>query len=456
MRRSVADVRPLAVIAPLAAAIALAALAPSAAAFQVWRHSNMTGEVLGRLGVSGSSLSVIQQGARWADVAQCRTGCYCPEIPFFWCDPSPGVVELFSQYHYDNNRIAEGMELVNAMMYSAHTRLNRAGPPVTEAERREVRDGLMDFGRALHAIQDFYAHSTWVELNHDLVRIGGRIESAPMWNGETNWGTGTCDVGGVTVAGVQTGFERLPTPPGSVSHAMLNKDHGNTAQGQKVVNRIFPFGLIGTYYEIASGQNAASGGSYKDTGLAPRHTIRAYQCIEPGCAVYQLPGAPHSAVSSAGSTMSLASLLDWVNNDPEFIAAAAFMDSVWAAADRDSPQTFPSELFDADGWPLPPSLGAEDLLRPEVRLLERAWPNPSGSSVAIRFRAPAAGRVRLAVFDLAGRRVKELLDGDPGPGWSDLRWDGTDDAGARLRSGSYIVRLEGFGRVESASLRILR
>ena len=44
--------------------------------------------------------------------------------------------------------------------------------------------------------------------------------------------------------------------------------------------------------------------------------------------------------------------------------------------------------------------------------LEQNHPNPCGASAAIRFRLPARQHVRLAVFDLAGRQVATLVNGE--------------------------------------------
>ncbi len=442
-------------VAALAAAISLIALAPRPSqAFQVFRHSSMTAEVLGRQGVTGNTLKMILQGVRWPDISQCRSGCYCPEIVFY-CDPSASLVNYFSPFHFDNNKLFEGREHVE--FYMGWARDSLGGPnPTTDAGRKRVGEAFVRFGIALHAIQDFYAHSTWVENNRDLVRIGGRIDSAPIWNGEDNWGTGSTVVGGVTVAGVQTGFERLPTPPGSVSHAALNKDHANTAQGQITVNRIFPATLIGTYYEIASGQNGPSGGSYRDLGLAPRHTIHAWQCLQAGCAIYQQPPIAPTPPARSTAALDVASLMAWANADPGMGAIASYMDSVWTAAVQDSPQAFPAELFDPNGWPLPATASVDDLIGPEARLLAPAWPNPSRGHVAIRFRLPHAVRVTLEMFDSAGRRVATLLDRDMEAGWKDVVWDGAHGSSEAVPTGSYLCRLRAGERTESCRVSLIR
>lgn len=68
-------------------------------------------------------------------------------------------------------------------------------------------------------------------------------------------------------------------------------------------------------------------------------------------------------------------------------------------------------------------------------------PNPFHSSTRIGLTLASPGMVRAEVFDLSGRRVRRLHDGelsDPGPF---LDWDGRDDSGRDLPAGSYFVRV---------------
>jgi len=51
-----------------------------------------------------------------------------------------------------------------------------------------------------------------------------------------------------------------------------------------------------------------------------------------------------------------------------------------------------------------------------------------------------ADRVRVRIYDIAGRQVRTLADRPFDAGEYDLRWDGTDDAGGRLSHGVYFAR----------------
>jgi hypothetical protein len=79
---------------------------------------------------------------------------------------------------------------------------------------------------------------------------------------------------------------------------------------------------------------------------------------------------------------------------------------------------------------------------PDLALGAWSEPNPFAHATTIRFRLPAAGPARLAVFDLAGRRVASLLDETRPAGETAVTWQA-----AGVPSGVYFIRLESGGRV---------
>jgi hypothetical protein len=70
------------------------------------------------------------------------------------------------------------------------------------------------------------------------------------------------------------------------------------------------------------------------------------------------------------------------------------------------------------------------------------YPNPFNPSTTIRFDVPEASDVRLAVYDVMGRKVKTLLAGNVEAGSHEVTWDGTDAAGGAVASGIYLYRFE--------------
>ena len=72
------------------------------------------------------------------------------------------------------------------------------------------------------------------------------------------------------------------------------------------------------------------------------------------------------------------------------------------------------------------------------------------------FGLPRAGHARLEVYDVAGRRVRTLVDGQVDAGWLAVRWDGRSDRGERVASGVYFCRLEAGGSSVSRKVVVLK
>jgi len=96
------------------------------------------------------------------------------------------------------------------------------------------------------------------------------------------------------------------------------------------------------------------------------------------------------------------------------------------------------------------------LVQPQVTAVEEGPPQraprvalrvieavPGAGRVAFEIDLPARDRVRLGIYDVAGRRVRSLVD-DPLPaGTIRVIWDGKDQNGDAARSGMYFARLSG-------------
>ncbi len=83
-------------------------------------------------------------------------------------------------------------------------------------------------------------------------------------------------------------------------------------------------------------------------------------------------------------------------------------------------------------------------------------PNPFNPSTSIEFSLPAPGAARLAVYDITGRTVRELLSASLSAGKHSVVWDGKDGAGRPSASGVYFSRLECGGRMVTAKLLLMR
>lgn len=71
-----------------------------------------------------------------------------------------------------------------------------------------------------------------------------------------------------------------------------------------------------------------------------------------------------------------------------------------------------------------------------------ATPNPFRAATTIRFDLPHGDRVALRIYDLGGRLVCSLFEGEIGAGSRSVDWDGRDAAGSAVSAGVYFYSLE--------------
>jgi hypothetical protein len=157
--------------------------------------------------------------------------------------------QLTPYYHFDSARDARA--LCDLWERGLHTWLARAVALSTPGDSAapgflKRRDALAAFGRATHALADFYSHTNWIEL---AVARGEKPALAPLLEDR-------CDPERLP-AGLQSGYfslryglsgcPRSGPPPGfAYCHATLNKDAPNRGRGAERPAPDAP-----TYHEMA-------------------------------------------------------------------------------------------------------------------------------------------------------------------------------------------------------------
>ncbi len=91
-------------------------------------------------------------------------------------------------------------------------------------------------------------------------------------------------------------------------------------------------------------------------------------------------------------------------------------------------------------WPL--QVGVEESQKdPEMRLVLFAYPNPAKINTNIQYVLPRETVVDLAIFDVQGRFVRELIQGEQSAGMHSVFWDGYDEQNNLAAAGVYFYKL---------------
>lgn len=79
---------------------------------------------------------------------------------------------------------------------------------------------------------------------------------------------------------------------------------------------------------------------------------------------------------------------------------------------------------------------------PEETLMEKAYPNPFNPCTYISYHLSENTDVMITVFDMLGRPVKTLFNGNQVAGSYHVYWNGVDEYGIKTSTGNYIISMQ--------------
>lgn len=91
-----------------------------------------------------------------------------------------------------------------------------------------------------------------------------------------------------------------------------------------------------------------------------------------------------------------------------------------------------------------------------VEFAIHTFPNPFNPSTTIAYTLPSSGKATLAIYDITGRKVRELADGTMTAGTHRAVWDGMDANGAAAASGIYFARVACGNRVATTKMLLMK
>ena len=93
---------------------------------------------------------------------------------------------------------------------------------------------------------------------------------------------------------------------------------------------------------------------------------------------------------------------------------------------------------------------------PGVLQVEPNYPNPFNPKTTIRFALPAAARTVVTIMDVAGRRVRTLLNEDLPAAVHEVAWNGRDDRGRELAAGIYLYQVAAAGQMQGGRMALVK
>jgi hypothetical protein len=102
---------------------------------------------------------------------------------------------------------------------------------------------------------------------------------------------------------------------------------------------------------------------------------------------------------------------------------------------------------DGNKYLFTPTSGIEDnfIISPQIQV-SSPYPNPFVNKMMINYSITKQAIVKLTVFDIAGREVKNLLSGVVNPGRYTITWQGDDNKGKKVSTGIYFIKLDVAGK----------
>ena len=93
---------------------------------------------------------------------------------------------------------------------------------------------------------------------------------------------------------------------------------------------------------------------------------------------------------------------------------------------------------------------------PSNYTLDHNYPNPFNAETTIRFTMPLAGEATLKIYSPSGQLVSRLMHSELQAGSYEIKWDGRNDRGEHVSSGTYIYKLQAGQFTASKQMTLLK
>ena len=84
------------------------------------------------------------------------------------------------------------------------------------------------------------------------------------------------------------------------------------------------------------------------------------------------------------------------------------------------------------------------------------YPNPFNPTTTITYALPKASPVKVIVYDIMGRQIKTMVNGEQSAGIHTISWNGENNFGEKVSSGTYIYRISAGNNVQVKKMVLLK
>ena len=159
-----------------------------------------------------------------------------------------------------------------------------------------------------------------------------------------------------------------------------------------------------------------------------------------------------------GKENQLNSISNWTDGNNASVCADAYPFEVWSewsANQRDLfilnidgdlifhenitsgiPDTLENFIFNQS------NISIDDNLLTNQFLLYQNYPNPFNPITRISYDLPEASDVTISIYNMMGRKIKNLINTNQSTGYKSVIWNGTNDNGEMVSGGMYLYRLK--------------
>ena len=262
-------------------------------------------------------------------------------------------------------------------------------------------------------------------------------------------------------------FSASPTGGGTQTFSLSYDDGTPTsgyfwqAAGQSSGNRITPTVIGAKLTEMSIYFVGVNAGNASYTPIVLQYTGSA-----PGPAYATIPAKVASAIPGWDAT-DLSGYNIIVSND--FIIGLKYDGTNQPTFGYDPVDNGRAWDFDGNGWSswtetyfmratiqTVTSVAEINTQIPDKFEVSQNYPNPFNPSTKFRYSLPEGRTVKVVVYDLNGRRVAELVNNYQNAGSYEVTWNGKNDSGVQVASGTYIYSIQAGNFTQTKKMVLLK